>query len=603
MSELVVDNAAHLREFRNNWLSVPVVLAALERSPVVSLNVSVGVGKSYLLDKLLDELRNRPQFDLVVVLVELTSSLLERRLLQNPPDDVRWLRPRPREDCGPLDALWRGFERSSCTAYAKRQLCQSCPNFTPCFWPSQYGKVLKGAKVIFGTHAQLRINPFFVQHIRMVTGADSILLILDEAGFLQSSFRVSLNHLRLRDLVEALGYANVRDRVKDAWTYQATLLTQAQTADLRRSGWNLPNLSVEEVISIQEAGIGTNARFQWVGHKLQAFQRSRFDRRWADERGIHFVIPPYLADRTLVLSAGMDDRYVTRQLGIEAVENPIPPVRIHHRETRFYNLCFLHGSACRFPGNQPQILDAFAQLIMRNIDSGRKTLLITRKRLKTACIEYLSRRLQAWGRRAKFISSSGEPLNNDSPAKIPVIHYGISGVNSFEEYDAAYCLNSFYLDEDVLQKAVMDVEVDDLRFPVRIKVQGAPKRRTAGTFDDRFRASEADRICRTYHRQLETNVVLQAVGRVRYATRPREIITFQASQIDDVPLTHEFHTMQQFRDHFGLLTGSEFTRCRHRQEALRLRGAGLTTQQIAEKLGVSERTVRYRLAETNGGQK
>ena len=598
MGELVIDDAASLQRFRSRWLSPSVALAALDRSPVVLLNVPVGVGKSRLLDDVLDELRVNPRFDVVIVLVELTSSLLERRLIQNLPGDVRRLKPRPREDCGPLDPLWRGFEKSSCTAFAKRHLCEGCRHYRDCFWPSQYGKGLKGATVIFGTHAQLRVNPFFVQHIRMVTDAESILLIVDEAGFLQTSYREILDRLKLSRFITALRQANVREDVREQWLYQTTLLTQASTNDLQRTDWKLPNLSPDEIVSIQEAGIAADPRFQWVGYKLQAFHRSRLDRRWSDDRGIHYVVPPYLADRTLILSAEMDKKYVERQLNIDRADNPIPRARIHHKGTRSYNLCFLHGAASRFPGNRPQILDAFAQLILHNIESGRRTLLVSRKHLKKSCITYLTKRFTQWGRVVTFVPCGGEPVPGSNPNIVPVIHYGVSGVNNFEEFDAAYCLNSFYLDQDVLQKAIRDVDEDTLQFPVNIQVQGQPKRRIAGTFDRRFQASDADQVCRTYYRQLETNVVLQAVGRVRYATRPREVITFQASQMPDVPLHGEFYSMREFRQHFGLLTGSEFTRQFHRQEVRRLRQDGLTTRQIGERLGVSERTVRYRLAET-----
>ncbi len=160
MNEIIVDDEDSLRAFRADWLAPSVMLEALNREPVVLINLPVGVGKSHLLDDLLDHLRISPQFDVVIVLAEQTDSLMERRLLQNPPQDVLRLRPRPREDCGALDSLWCRFEQSGCTAYAKEILCKGCSNYPCCFWPGQYGEALRGSRILFGTHAQLRINPF-----------------------------------------------------------------------------------------------------------------------------------------------------------------------------------------------------------------------------------------------------------------------------------------------------------------------------------------------------------------------------------------------------------------------------------------------------------
>jgi DNA-binding NarL/FixJ family response regulator len=74
------------------------------------------------------------------------------------------------------------------------------------------------------------------------------------------------------------------------------------------------------------------------------------------------------------------------------------------------------------------------------------------------------------------------------------------------------------------------------------------------------------------------------------------VITFQPSDLPDVRLAREFASLREAREFFGLPTGSEFDRRRQEGEALRLRAEGLTTAAIAARLGVSERTVRHRLA-------
>ena len=91
------------------------------------------------------------------------------------------------------------------------------------------------------------------------------------------------------------------------------------------------------------------------------------------------------------------------------------------------------------------------------------------------------------------------------------------------------------------------MEDDALHFPVSIRVTGQPRRRVAGTFDRRFDSSDADRIARAYLEQLEAAVVLQAVGRIRYATSPRMVVTIQAGELRGVQLTREFSSLRELR--------------------------------------------------------
>ena len=164
-----------------------------------------------------------------------------------------------------------------------------------------------------------------------------------------------------------------------------------------------------------------------------------------------------------------------------------------------------------------------------------------------------------------------------------------------------YCLSSYYADESVLREAVADVRG---RRPA--VSDGASGRQNPAGSGSRGRSTRATATrtrtgsLRAYHHQLEANTVIQAIGRVRFATRAREVITFQCSELPGIVLAAEFRNLQQARDHFGLLPGSEFDRRRQEAEALRLRSEGRTVRQIAERLDVSERTVFYRLRSARG---
>jgi hypothetical protein len=601
--ERPIDNEQALAEYRATWFSAGALAPAILARPVTLVSAAIGMGKSVLLDDLVDLFLARDEFDLIVVLVALTANLQERRLLQGPAPGVLRLRPRRRGDCGPLDAAWQLHERQGTTAFAKEHLCRSCPRFADCFWPGQYGEALRGVRVVYGTHQHLLVNSRFLLHLRALTGARRVLLLLDEAGVLAAPFRVRLAPDALARFARAVRRADLPPGLRGRWAERAGLLAQAKTADLRAPDWSFPLPAPREALAVQAAGLAEDPCFRWLGHDLYAFARARPDRRWRDHHGnVAFVNTPYLADHTVVFSAGMEPDYAARQLGVPAVALPLPPVLCQHRQTRFYNLCSLLGAAARFRRNHAQILDAFALLILRNVRVGRLTLLVTRKRFKGLCADYLARRLARWGQPVSIVPSDGEPPGQVCPTVLPLIHYGVNGVNSLEAYDAAYCLSGFYCDEDDLRRAIADVEDDALRFPVTIRLAGQPPRRAAGSFDERFRASDADRLARLYYHQLETSAVLQAVGRVRFATRPREVITFQCSELPGVRLAREFHSLRELREHFGLATGSEHDRLLQQAEARRLRAGGLTTRQIAARLGVSQRTVRYRLHPPQQGE-
>jgi hypothetical protein len=596
--ERLIDNEQALAEYRATRFSAGALAPAILAQRVTLVSAAIGTGKSTLLDDLVDLFLARGAFDLIVVLVALTANLPERRLLRDPAPGVLRLRPRPRVDCGPLDAAWQLHERQGTTAFAKEHLCHSCPHFAGCFWPHRFGAA---ARVVYATHQHLLVNSRFLLYLQALTGARRVLLLLDEAGVLAAPFRVRLAPDALVRFARAVRRADLPPGVRGRWAEQASLLARAKTADLQAPGWSFPLPVPWEALAVQEAGLAEDPCFRWLGHDLHAFARARPDRRWRDHHGhVVFVNTPYLADHTVVFSAGMESDYVARQLGVPEVALPLPPVLCQHRQTRFYNLCSLLGAAARFRRNHAQILDAFALLILRNVRRGRLTLLVTRKRFKRLCADYLTRRLAHWGQPVSVVPSDGGPPEQVCPTVLPLIHYGVNGVNSFEVYDAAYCVSSFYCDEDDLRRAIADVKDDALRFPVTIRLAGRPPRRVAGSFDERFRASDADRMARLYYHQLETNTVLQAVGRVRYATRPREVVTFQCSDLPGVRLTREFYSLRQLRERFGLPTGSEHDRLLQQGEARRRRAEGLTTREIAERLGVCERTVRYRLSRTGG---
>ena len=139
-----------------------------------------------------------------------------------------------------------------------------------------------------------------------------------------------------------------------------------------------------------------------------------------------------------IFAASMPAEYVARQLGVGELRGPSSSVTCQHTGTELFNVFTLIGAASRFRNNHRQILDVFTQLIISNIEAQRLTLLISRKRFKRLCATYLEHRLAGWGHPATIVISDGEPPQQASPTTLPLIHYGIKGVNGFQYYHSAF---------------------------------------------------------------------------------------------------------------------------------------------------------------------
>ena len=191
--------------------------------------------------------------------------------MQPSPDVVR-LRPRPRASCGPLDPIWRATCAGQRPLYAKHHVCGSCPHFCNCFWLGQYAQSnLSGVRVIFGTHTHLLVNRRFLLFLKAVTGARSLLLLLDEADVLAGRFRVALSPRDLTLFIEAmrdrrtagtgparLGRASKPPRERD---HRCTCRSLAGTS--RTRAWY--------TLAVQTAGLARDPHFRWIGEALYAF--------------------------------------------------------------------------------------------------------------------------------------------------------------------------------------------------------------------------------------------------------------------------------------------------------------------------------------------
>ena len=219
-------------------------------------------------------------------------------------------------------------------------------------------------------------------------------------------------------------------------------------------------------------------------------------------------------------------------------------------------------------------------------------LLVVKKVFVSLCAAGLAERFTALGADLRVVTGgwSGHELLDHRA--VPLITYGTIGTNLFEHFDAVYCLSGFYVSEGVVSRCLQDAIRQDLRLPIRVETVGSPRRRRAAVADPAHRYFDLARLAQPALEQQEHHVVVQAVGRVRPFTRPREVVTFQMAQLPGVAYDVEFRTLAEARRAFGVPSRREQKRIALATKIATLRSHHKTQAEVARLLGVSERTVR-----------
>jgi hypothetical protein len=597
-----------LAEFRQG-LTGPAALATLEQAGGrLLVQLPPGIGKTRWMERVILHVPPAGAFDLVVVLVPRWDILGE--LLDRLPPDVRRvvLRPRPRKRCGDLDAEWLRLEQSGCGALGRELLCASCPRRRSCGWPEQYGNSLRGVQLILATQQHLILNPSFVRFVTRQTKAANALVLVDESDLL---IRPAERTIRRDDLdrfitVQALllGDAGDASGARARWLHMCKLAAAATTDDLRGGGWRFPPIFTRWAVEVQRRGCDRFGEdFRFLGYDLHHFSRSDPSSRERLAGGdLRFAVLRSLGQNFIIFSGSIAPGLARYRLDPDHTRPPLAsPFAGHvfeHPGTRWYNLASMEGAARFFPGNAARILDFFAALVARNIRQGKRTLLVSRKKFIPLCKAELRRRLGAMGVGAvRVVTGDWRRHDLQDPRTIPLINFGVAGLNRFEHFEAAYCLNSYYVSADVVSDATQEMEPSTARYPLMIRSGGDPPRRRVQLALPDAREPITQFIAQAVLEQKESDVVVQAVGRVRPFTRPREIITFHAGALPGILYSWQFRRLAEARAFFGLQTAFQGGQASRRARARRLRAAGRTLRAIAQELGVSLSTVQRDLRE------
>jgi hypothetical protein len=589
-----VRSEADLAGFRARELTPAKLLGALATHGHVHVPLDPGVGKTDVCDRLIDEVRQHGPYDLIVYLTAQRQVIDERPFAvpargrrSSRAGDVIVLRPRPKERCGGLNARWEEFEKSGCSALGKDQLCAACPRRSRCDWPGQLTKrALAGKRIVAATQQYLQQVPDLIDRLRRATEAARVLVILDEAAFIDADMRVSIPMDDLNRNLRALKDASTVTR-NPALSPWIDIVEDLLDADAPLGKRSLFPLTHDLATAVQDAGVAAyGAAFRYRLFDVRELLRCP---SWRGVNDVGFIRRPRLdAHDYLILAAGMPISVARYRLDAPDLHEMYGGARFLHEDTRVFNLRCGLGAAVHFRRNAPQILFAAAQLLVELARNGKRAVLVSRKCFVDVVRETMQKYLRTLTGLPYRVVARATSADIANPHVVPVVTYGAVGTNRYESFDAAVAVNSFNMRSDTLDERINDTHEpqDEVRVAIDNE-QGGRRARAKGYL---ARQQGYDGLAREFHRHLELGVVVQALGRVRFATRPRLVVFFQDGDVP-FPTEREFRNLAQLREHLGLMDERSWSAQQLHSRAVALAAAGKTRAAIARELGVTERTI------------
>jgi len=590
-----VNTAIGLHRFRTENDGARILELLAENNGHMAVTWPVGIGKSHNLDQAIRYAINGDNYDFVIVLAPTWLLINERGWVVNPPDDISVvvLRRRPGDLCGPTkDKQWEPLERNSLGAVGRQQICSSCKHLEDCTWHDQLSNRLNGVQVVFTTQAHLEINPGFLDLIVKLVDAKNPLVIFDESNTAMRSYKIKFSSSDLQKFLSAIETCTLTPNVRE-WMDVCQILLDCRTIDLIEGNWRLPWLSSDTAAEIQNSGYTRfGATYKYIGYTLGLIGRSLpASRHRASNGDISFSVRPSIPCDVLIYSSIVSSKLLEYRFG-RYLASPFSKFRFAHPDTRWYNIASRTGALKNFPGNAAQILDFFAELIVERLSRGKRVLLIAKKRLVPFCDKYLNQRLAALGRSDHRVLSEFNAGNPDHSKSIPLINFGIVGTNLFEDFDCCYCLSGFYISEAALNNVLQDLIAEEKNIPLELSITNPPRRRTVRVKNKMDQHTDIQQMAQEALNYLEMGTVVQAVGRVRPYTSPREIITFQCAEHPDSDYTVEFSNLGEARQYFSLPSRRERNKNSRYSSVQELKAKGLKQTRVASELCVSRRTVQ-----------
>lgn len=589
-----------LGAFRGTQLSPQSAISKIPAiDSILLFDEPPGIGKTTLGQGLIDAALN-DKYDLVIFVAPTRAIIQElenSHLIKLGSQHIVIFKPRPKQQCGDLNVQWQEMETTGCSALAKDQLCGSCPFNKTCFWPNQMELVNNDTKLIVLTEAYLKLNPSMVPSLISKTKSETPLVILDEALFLTENLSHSVDLKDLETFADTLSTATISHPLGEInakrWLKDVKLLL-AKNVEIDQQPRLFAGSIEHATLELQTHGRNCYGRsYRHLTHELSLLNSPVTSGQWREKGSLEISVRIDLGSaRAIVLAPNMPAKIVEERLN-RTVELANPNHIFCHSKTNVINIVDGIGTTRSMNNDKhrKRMVDTFATLAIRNIFHGRRTVLICKK-----CFRHkIAGEIKTFAKSAEIHLDvipieRAEQLTGLSAHQIPIINYGIVGINALKDYDAIYCIGSYYIQDEHL----VDLYNCDLRperrnqFRIRTEDNYRSVLAANENYSTRYHAERASE----FHQALERRTVLQAVGRARPFTTPTEVILFQQNNFDDCfENIDTYDTLGAFRKAKNLPTETEIKRAVRGGKMRSKHRNGASYREIAKQFDCSTSTV------------
>jgi hypothetical protein len=241
------------------------------------------------------------------------------------------------------------------------------------------------------------------------------------------------------------------------------------------------------------------------------------------------------------------------------------------------------ASDSNYGSNSDRINEFMGQLVATRLKAGKRVLLIAKQTWVKACERGINTVLERMGCKQRVVSD----LQKMKSGGVPLLHFGIAGVNAYENYDCCFAVTDYNASEEVVSEAI-DALTDfksHRKFGIETDFNG---RYITG-----YMVSTARQEIQTWLEFFEDGVIRQALGRIRPFTKPnKEIIYFHRSSV--MPWEFTISSLVEARALFGIKTLYEKKQKTLHDKIIADKADGASMAELVDKYGV-HRTTIYRI--------
>lgn len=591
-------NEMSLPDFRTRAMA-PAELYDLipDDEEALLINLPPGIGKSYAAQGLVRHALNHGHD--MVFYVAPTRALIDDfcNALGKIDCPVQVLEPRPQGKCGKLDQRWKSLEQIGCSALAKHSLCDNCVSRPDCSWPDQMSKIGTKAGLIMLTEQYLHLNPSLLVNAVRRARAERPLVIFDEALFMGSVMKQSFSELELMTFQSALRKAKIdddraKDGADDLVSFIDTLLDP--NSHIRDAGRFFAGSLDNGMVDIQRSGMQINpGQFRYLAYELALLNSRARAGQWMENGKLEIATRVDTTGCDVVVLAPYLDATIVEERLQRPVVRLFPNHIFKHTQAHFINIADQCGSArsLNSKAHFNRICDFFLALTLRNIQQAKRTVLVCRKKF----VEQIKDRFETLATVLGIelfctIISKDNKLITKKPNEIAIINYGIVGINDLQDFDALYCVGSYYCNVGQLNDVYQQCLPPSNRFMLGLNAAGGGRRIVAadGTYTSRYHA----RLAVPTFKLLERGVVLQAVGRVRPFTSPVEVVLFQSDDLSQELAGLIAHpTLPDARDAHNIPTLKQMVKSKLGERVRNLRQSGRSFRSVSKELEFAPSTL------------